>query len=214
MIKLDNITKKYDGNIVLDDISLKFEDGKIYGIVGRNGSGKSVLLNVICGFSKPDMGTVMCDDVNIYKESIFLPNARALINKPKFIDDLSGFKNLQLLAEINRTISEDTIDNTLKNVNLYSEKDKIYKKYSLGMKQKLGIAQVIMEDPKIMLLDEPFNGLDEKSIIQIRNLLIEEKKNGKLILIATHIKDDINILCDEVLYLDGGKIINHEVINR
>ncbi|MDD2203615.1 MAG: ABC transporter ATP-binding protein [Bacilli bacterium] len=206
MISINNIEKRYDNHQILSDISLKFEDGHIYGFVGRNGSGKTVLLNVICGFAQPNNGVVIYDDVDIYKSKIFLPNTRALIEKPKFIDDISGYKNLELLAKINGVIGKDEIDNVLKMVNLFEDKDKIYKKYSLGMKQKLGIAQVIMEKPKVMIFDEPFNGLDNETVSKIRMQLLKYKEDGKIIIISTHIKEDVELLCDSVFFLDNAKI--------
>jgi len=205
-IILKNVSKKFDGNYVLQDVNLNLDEGKIYGFVGRNGSGKTVLLNIICGFIKPTDGQVLVNGVDIYKTKTFPKDTRALIEKPKFLSNFTGMKNLELLASINKSITTLDIEETLKKVNLYEEKDKLYQKYSLGMKQKLGIAQVLMENPKIIILDEPFNGLDDNSADKIRKLLLEEKKLGKLIIIATHIKDDIEKLCDIVFKFDSGKI--------
>ncbi len=128
------------------------------------------MLNIICEFMKPTEGQLIIDDIDIFSENIFLKNIRVLIEYPKFLENLSGYKNLELLAEINNEIGEKEIIQTLKDVNLYDQKDKIYKKYYLGMKQKLGIAQVLMENPKIMILDEPFSCLDDDTINKIRNI--------------------------------------------
>lgn len=209
MIKLKKVSKKFDDNFVLKDIDLDLYEGNIYGLIGRNGSGKTMLLNTICGFIKPTYGEVLVDGVNIYENKTFISNARALIEHPKFLGNLTGYQNLELLAGINNKIGKNEIEDALKVVDLYSEKDKIYSKYSLGMKQKLGIAQVIMENPKVMIFDEPFNGLDEKSADKIRKF-IKNIKNDKIIIIATHIKDDIEMLCDFVYKIDGGILKNNE----
>ena len=159
-IELKNVSKKYKDVTVLSDINVVFESGKIYGFIGRNGSGKSVLLKMICSFYTPTTGEILFDGENIIKEKKFPPSTRALIEKPNFIPDLTGYENLELLASIQNKIGKEEILKSLDDVNLIAEKDKKYSKYSLGMKQKLGIAQVIMEDPKIMILDEPFNGIE------------------------------------------------------
>lgn len=206
-IEIKKVSKKIKNNIILDNIDLKLESGKIYGFVGRNGSGKTMLFNIICGFVSPSDGDIMIDNVNISKKNVFPSNIRALIETPKFIPSLTGFKNLKLLASINGTISTSDIEKTLSDVGLLNEKDKIYAKYSLGMKQKLGIAQVLMENPDIMIFDEPFNGLDDESTLKIRKILLDKKNEGKLILIATHIKEDIDKLCDKIYRLDNGRLI-------
>ena len=172
MIEIKNITKKYDSNIILDNISATFEEGKIYGIVGKNGSGKSVLLKIICGFIKPDEGKVIIDNIDINKEETFPPNTGSLLENGGFIPNMSGFENLKLLASINKTISEDDIIKCLKVVNLQEDMNKKYFKYSLGMKKKLGICQAIMENQKNIILDEPFNGIDSDSLDMIKKHLI------------------------------------------
>lgn len=206
-IVLENIVKKFDGNNILTDINIDFTSGKIYGLIGRNGSGKSVLLKIICGFYVPTTGKVLVDDIDIVQEKSFLPNVRVLIEKPTFLPDISGIENLRLLAKIQNTISEDKVNETLDRVNLSIEdRNKKYHKYSLGMKQKLGIAQVLMEDPDIMILDEPFNGVEKETTEKIRKVLKEEKKKGKIIILASHIKEDIEELADVVYEIDAGKI--------
>ena len=205
-IKINQLSKTLDGQKVLKDIDIELKSNKIYGFVGRNGSGKSMLFKTICGFIKPDKGNVIINGEDIYQNNSFPKNTRALIEKPEFVPDLSGYENLKLLADINHIISEQEILNALELVNLLEEKDKKFKKYSLGMKQKLGIAQVIMEKPDILIFDEPFNGVDEKSIEKISQYLKEIKKQNKIILIATHIKDDIENLCDETFQMIDGSI--------
>ena len=205
MIELKQVSKKINDNYILKDINLKLTKGKIYGLIGRNGSGKTMLLNTICGFIEPTSGSVLIEGKDLYKSKTFADNTRALIEHPKFLGNLTGYKNLELLASINNVIGKTEIEQTLKDVNLIEEKDKLYKKYSLGMKQKLGIAQVLMEDPDIMIFDEPFNGLDEESAKMIREKLINIKKN-KIIIIATQIRDDIDNLCDVTYTMDSGKL--------
>lgn len=203
---LKNITKEFDGNNVIENISYEFEKGKIYGLVGKNGSGKTVLFKIICGFYYPNSGEILLDNYNYIDKNEFIPNTRALIDKPSFLPDLTGYENLKLLASIQNKIGEKEILKALDEVNLSEEKDKKYSKYSVGMKQKLGIAQVIMEDPDIMILDEPFSGIEDETANKIRKYLVSIKKE-KIIIIATHIKEDINNLSDKVIELKNGKLI-------
>lgn len=208
-IEVKKLGKKFKNTEVLKDINLTFESSNIYGLVGRNGSGKSVFLKILCGFYSPTKGEVLFDDVNYIENNGFPKNTRALIEKPSFLPDLSGLDNLKLLASIQNKIDEDKILKTLEDVNLISEKDKKYSEYSLGMKQKLGIAQVLMEDPDVIILDEPFNGVEELSVKKIKTILLEEKKNGKLIIISSHIKEDIESLANEVYLFDDGVVKNN-----
>lgn len=203
---LTNVSKKIEKEQVLQDVSFSLKEGMIYGLVGRNGSGKSMLLKTICGFIRPDKGSVLVDGIDIYKTNSFPKNTRALIERPNYLPDLTGYENLKMLASIMNKIGDEEIFDALKKVNLFEEKDKKFKKYSLGMKQKLGIAQVLMEDPDLILLDEPFNGIEDESIEKIRKILLEEKRRGKLIIIATHIKEDIDELCDVIYKMSDGKM--------
>lgn len=205
-IKVENLTKEFKDSLILNDINLEFQEGKVYGLVGPNGSGKSVLLKIICAFYMPTQGKVLIDGVNYNDGNNFPPNLRALIDKPSFIPDLSGFENLKLLAKIQNLINDDDIINTLKIVNLYEEKDKKFYKYSMGMKQKLGIASVLMEKPKIMILDEPFNGIDDESKSKLFEYLAKIKKN-KIIIISSHIFEEIQKVCDEVYYFENGTCV-------
>jgi ABC-type multidrug transport system, ATPase component len=205
-IEVNNVTKKFKESIVVNDVTVTFESGKIYGLIGKNGSGKSVLLKMICGFYSPTEGEILFDGENIIKQQKFPPNTGALIERPGFIGTLTGLENLILLSRIQNKITVDDIHNTLKQVNLYEEKDKLFSKYSLGMKQKLGIAQAIMENPDIIILDEPFNGIEDETTEELRSLLLELKKQNKLIILATHIKDDIDKIVDVVYRLNVGKL--------
>ena len=170
---------------------MTLESGKIYGFIGRNGSGKSVLLKMICGFYVPTSGCILLDSYDYIANNSFPNDTRALIEKPSFLSDLTGFENLKLLASIKNEITDDDIKRTMEMVNLSNnDANKKYSKYSLGTKQKLGIAQVLMENPKMLILDEPFNGVENETANKIRKVLIEEKKKNKIIIIASHIKED------------------------
>lgn len=205
-IVVKEVSKSFDDAEVLHDINLEFKEGHIYGFVGRNGSGKSVLFKILCGLYFPTTGSVVIDGVDIHKNNIFPNNMRVLIEKPNFLPNLTGLENLKLLASIQNKITEDDIIEILNKLNLKDDMNKLYHKYSLGMKQKLAIGQVLMEDPEIMIFDEPFNGIEEKTVKIIKNILLEEKKKKKIILIASHIKDDIEQLADIVYLMDDGKI--------
>ena len=182
ILEIKNLSKSFDNNMVLDNVNLSLTSGKIYGIIGRNGSGKSVLLKIICGYYVPSSGEVL-------------------------LDGKDYMKSLKLLASIQNRIDDNDILRIIDKLNLSSEKDKIYAKYSLGTKQKLGIAQVLMENPDIIILDEPLNGIEKLTAEKIREILKEEKEKGKLIIIASHIKEDIDFLADEVYEIDSGKVI-------
>lgn len=208
IVKLTKVLKK---NTIIDNINMELTSGHIYGLNGRNGAGKSVLLKIICGLYKASSGSVLFDGKCYNRNNLYIPNIRALIEKPNFFPELTGYENLLLLAKIQNKIKKEDIERTLKSVNLYEEKDKKYSEYSLGMKQKLGIAQVLMEDPDIIILDEPFNGIEANSVTKISKILKEEKKKGKLIIISTHIKEDLDNLSDFIYYFDAGEVRKGEV---
>lgn len=205
-IVIKNVSKSFDGIEVLHDVNLDLEEGKIYGFIGRNGSGKSVLFKIICGLYYPTSGSVLVDGVDIHKKDVFPNNMRVLIEKPNFLPNLTGLENLKLLASIQNKITEEDIILILDKLNLKKDMNKLYHKYSLGMKQKLAVAQVFMENPKMMIFDEPFNGIEEKTVEVIKKILLEEKKNGKIILISSHIKEDIEELADTIYFVDAGSV--------
>lgn len=205
-IELKNITKEFKKNIVLNDVNMTLESGNIYGFIGKNGSGKSILLKIMCGFYKPSNGKVIYDGIDIVANNSFPKNTRALIEKPGFISDLTGYENLEMLAAIEGKIGASEIIKTLEKVNLLEEKDKKFGNYSLGMKQKLGVAQVLMEDPEVMIFDEPFNGIEEDTSNKLRELLKLECQKGKIIIIASHIKEDIDGLANIIYKFDVGKV--------
>lgn len=209
-IELKNVTKEFDKVEIIKNISLGFETGKIYGLYGRNGSGKSVLMKLICGFLIPTKGKVLINGKDFNAKNEYPDNLRAVIEKPSFFPELTGFENLKLLAKIQNKINDEEIIKALDLVNLIDEKDKKYSKYSLGMKQKLAIAQAIMENPSILILDEPFNGIEEKSVEKITKFLKEEAKNGKTIIFSTHIKEDLENLADIIYKIDNGTIYENQ----
>lgn len=209
-IVIKNVSKSFDGIEVLHDVNLDLEEGKIYGFIGRNGSGKSVLFKIICGLYYPTSGSVIVDGVDIHKNNVFPNDMRVLIEKPNFLPNLTGLENLKLLASIQNKITEEDIILILDKLNLKKDMNKLYHKYSLGMKQKLAVAQVLMENPKMMIFDEPFNGIEEKTVEVIKKILLEEKKNGKIILIASHIKEDIEELADTIYFVDAGSVDNYK----
>lgn len=204
-IEVRNLMKSFKNNKILNNVNIAFEDGHIYGLIGRNGSGKSVFLKTLCALYEPNSGEILYDGLSLDSNQI-PPDTRALIEKPSFIGELTGYENLELLASIQGKIGNKEIENALNEVNLFSEKDKKFNKYSLGMKQKLGIAQVLMEDPKVIILDEPFNGIEEQTVIKIRKTLLKEKEKGKIIIIASHIKEDIEYLADVIYEFDNGNV--------
>ena len=211
MIEIENLTKIFGTQTVILDVSGILYPGKIYGFVGRNGSGKTVLMKMILGFIKPTSGTIKVNGKQVGKEIDIPDDIGAIIETPGFLPEYSAFQNLKLMAMIRGKITSERIRETIKLVGLDSDSKKHVGKYSLGMRQRLGIAQAIMEDPQILLLDEPLNGLDNEGVEEMRNVLLKQKEQGKLIIIASHSKEDIDILCDEIFRFDHGKIIGHEV---
>lgn len=199
-----NVTKEFGDQVVLKTVDVKFEMGKIYGIVGRNGSGKTVLLKCICGLLYPSTGTVTVNDRVVGKEVDYPENIGFIIESPGFLPRYSGLKNLKYLASIRGKIKEDEIRKHMELVGLNPDDKKHVGNYSLGMKQRLGIAQALMENPDILILDEPMNALDNNGVEDIRKVLLKMKNKGKLIIIASHVRDDIDILCDEVYGIEAG----------
>ena len=198
LIELRNVSKSFKGLSLFENLSVSFEKGKIYGIVGHNGSGKSVLFKMMCGFIFPDQGSVIVNGEELGKNKRFPKNFGIIIDKPGYLGDKTGFENLRYLADIQNKISDEKIKEILEKVGLSHTIMQKVKNYSLGMKQKLAIAQAIMEDQEILLLDEPFNGLDVDSVENIRALLRSLNKQGKTIFLTSHNNEDIDILCDHV----------------
>lgn len=205
-LKIEHICKVIKGVSLLKDVSLTITKGHIYGIVGRNGSGKTVLLKCICGFMPITSGMILQDGMEIGKDTEFIRDTGFIIENPSFLSGKSGLKNLKYLAGIRKKANEERLRECMKIVGLDPANGKPVGKYSLGMRQRLGIAQVLMEDPDFILLDEPMNGLDNEGVVQMRELFIKLKQQGKTFLVVSHNRDDIEALCDEVYEMDAGTL--------
>ncbi len=207
IIKVEHLTKRFGTTVVLDDVSVNFKEGRIHGIIGRNGSGKTMLMKCICGFSCASKGAVTVAKKIVGKDVEIPDDIGVIIETPGFVTNYSGYKNLKLLASVRNKISDEDIVDVMKRVGLDPKSKKHVGKYSLGMRQRLGIAQAIMENPKILVLDEPMNGLDNDGVQDMRKLFLSLKGQGKTILIASHNREDIDMLCDCVYEMDKGRLI-------
>lgn len=214
MIKVNNLTKIINGQVILRDISMELKCGKIYGFVGRNGSGKTMLMRHLIGFTYATEGEVIVKDEVLGAGRDVPENVGAIIETPGFIPEFSGYKNLKILASIRGKITNDAIKDAMILVGLNPDEKKAVRKYSLGMKQRLGLAQALMEKPDILILDEPMNGLDNNGVNDMRDLLLKRRSEDNLIVIASHNSEDIRILCDELFYFDEGMIVKHEVLSE
>lgn len=203
-IVVQNVSKDFGQERVLKNVSRSFERGKIHGIVGNNGSGKTVLMKCICGFLFPTEGTVTVNGKRVGIDVDFPPDLGIIIETPGFLPNLTGIKNLEILASLKKKIGLEEITATIRRVGLDPHMKKPIAKYSLGMRQRLGIAQAIMEDPALLILDEPFNGLDKYGVAEMRKLIKGLKEEGKTILLASHNQGDIDELCDTVCEMDAG----------
>lgn len=210
VIQVDKVSRYFGEDCVLKEAELTLYEGQVCGIVGNNGSGKTVLMKCICGFLSVTSGTIWVQGKNIGKEVDFPESLGAIIESPGFLTDLTGFRNLEILASMNRRITSAQIRLVMKKVGLDPDMKKSVAKYSLGMRQRLGIAQAIMEEPELLVLDEPFNGLDKHGVEDMRKILLELKSQGKTILLASHNEEDIRILCDRVFEMDGGILKERE----
>ena len=203
-IIVDHVSKKFGKETVLQDVSLRIGDGSIVGIVGRNGSGKTVLFKLICGFYAADSGSITVDGKVLGKDADIPENIGSIIETPGFLGNYSGYRNLKYLADINGRAGKEDIIRAIEKVGLDPASRKRVRKYSLGMRQRLGLAQAFMEDQEILVLDEPMNGLDNQGVADMRKLFMELRDSGKTLLIASHNREDIDILCDEVYHMDHG----------
>ncbi len=206
MIHINNLSLRINKDIILTDINLHIKKGKITGLVGRNGCGKTMLMKCITGFVKPTEGEVIFDGKKIGEDVDFPSNTGIIIETPSFVPYYSGMKNLMELASLKRKIGKKEVEEVLKKVGLYEARNKMVRKYSLGMRQRLGIAQALMEKPETLVLDEPMNGLDNECVNLVRGILAELKKQGKTILLVSHNAEDIKVLCDEIYEMDKGKV--------
>jgi len=210
-ITINNLTKKIKGRTVLENISVSFDGGKIYGLVGKNGSGKTMLIRAISGMMRPTEGEILYNGKKLYKQIDFIPNIGVVIENVGLYPEFTGFKNLKLLANIRKRATDEDIKSAISAVGLDPEDKRTVKKYSLGMKQKIVLAQAFMEKPDVLLLDEPTNALDEESVANIRSIIKQEAERGAIVLIASHNKEDIELLCDEVFFISDGKMRKKEV---
>ncbi len=206
-LELINVSKKLKGKCVLDGVNMKLYSGNIYGLVGANGSGKTMIIRTIAGLMKPDDGEVKFDDKILYKDIDFIPKSGLIIENISLYPEFNAVKNLELLAAVNNYITKSEILKAIERVGLDPDDNRPIKKYSLGMKQKLTLAQAIMEQPQLMLLDEPSNALDENSVSMFHDICKEESSKGAIILIATHNASDIDQLCSQTFRIENGKII-------
>ncbi len=205
-IKIEAAGKRYKDIWIFRNVSVSFSEGKIYGLIGRNGSGKTMLLKSICGLVRINEGTIYVDGKEVGSEIDVPESVGAIIEVPGFLPNLSGFANLKYLAKLKNIITDQAIRETLTLVGLDPNSRKHVGKYSLGMRQRLGIAQAIMEDPNVLLLDEPMNGLDQQGVDDMKVLLNKLRTQGKTIILASHHSEDIEELCDIVYKMDGGRL--------
>lgn len=203
-IQLQELTKTFGQDTVLKGVSRDFERGKIHGVVGNNGSGKTVMFKCICGFLQPTSGRVFVDGKEIGWDVDFPADIGIIIESPGFLPQLSGLKNLEILAGLRKKIGLKQVADTIRRVGLDPLSTKPVGKYSLGMRQRLGIAQAIMEEPSLMVLDEPMNGLDKHGVAEMRALFKSLATDGRTILLASHNIQDIETLCDTVCEMDAG----------
>lgn len=206
MIEISKLTKIFKNHLVLDDISVRFEKGHIYGLIGPNGCGKTTLMRIICGFSHPTKGSVRIDGKLIGHDCDFAPSTGIIIESPGFLPQYSAKQNMKILAKVSNDGTKHDIGRLIQLVGLDPNDNKPISKYSLGMKQRLGIAQALIGDPSILILDEPFNGLDQNSQNSIHELLQQQKALGKVIILASHNHADISKACDAVYEMRAGKL--------
>ena len=208
VIEVKSVTLTIKKQVILENVSIACEEGKIYGLIGRNGSGKTMLMKSICGFIRPEKGEIYVLGERIGRDTDYAKDTGIIIETPGFIGYYSGFKNLRMLSDINKKIDDGKIREVMNFVGLDPDMKKGVRKYSMGMRQRLGLAQAIMEDPKILILDEPMNGLDREGVTDMRKYLLKLKEEGKTILLSSHSAEDISVLCDKVYEMEHGKIVN------
>lgn len=203
-IKVKDVCKYFGKTQVLDHVNMECRQGEITGIIGRNGAGKTVLFKIICGLLSLDSGEILINGIKRERQADVLPSVGIIIEEPAFLKKYSGIKNLEYLYMINNKNNRQYLESIMEKVGLDPKSKKHVGKYSMGMRQRLAIAQSIMEEPEFLVLDEPFNGLDSHGVNEMRELFLELKKRGKVILIASHNSEDINILCDNVYSMESG----------
>ncbi|WP_302624981.1 ATP-binding cassette domain-containing protein [Eubacterium sp. AF15-50] len=209
-IVIENVSKSIHGVEVLKDINVKFEGGKIYGLRGKNGSGKTMIMRMISGLIRPSSGRVIIDGKMLGRDMSFPESIGVLIENPSFISGYTGYKNLKVLADIKGIIGDKQIKESIRKVGLNPEDKRKYRKYSLGMKQRLGIAAAIMEQPDIILLDEPINAIDENGVEQVRKILNELKDMNRVIIIACHDREELERLSDVIYDMAEGRLYSEK----
>lgn len=205
-LELRNVSKSIRRVPILSDINLTLESGTIYGLWGKNGCGKTMLMRVMSGLIRPTEGIVLVDGKALGVEQDFPESIGLLLENPAFLNSYTGYENLMALAEIRDLVGKERVCEVLRQVGLDPEDKRKYRKYSLGMKQRLGIACAVMEEPDLILLDEPINAIDEKGAEEIKKLIVSLKEKGKLIVLACHDREDLNFLADQVIYMGEGRI--------
>lgn len=205
-IRLKNVTKKIKQDILLDHISLEFRGGKVYGLQGKNGSGKTMLMRAVCGLITLSDGEIDIDGEILHKDISFPRSIGALLENPAFLNGYTGLENLKLLADIRGGIEEKELRDCLAKVGLDADDKRVYRKYSLGMKQKLGIAAAVMGSPDIVILDEPINAIDEAGVEKVRGILRGLKERGSVIIVACHDREELELLSDEIIKISKGRI--------
>lgn len=208
-IKISHVSKTIKNNPVIKDVSMELQSGAVYGFKGINGSGKTMLMRLISGLIRPSQGEISMNGKILGKDISFPNSIGVFLENPAFLDAYSGFNNLKLLASIKSVASDDGIRNTLLRVGLDPDSNKKYKKYSLGMKQRLGIAAAIMEKPEIAILDEPTNSLDEDGVDLVKHIVRNEKERGALVVVSCHDEEILKGMSDEVFLLEQGRLIGH-----
>lgn len=206
MIEVNNVSLILNKYTILDDVSIKAGKGEAVGLIGGNGSGKTMLMKCICGFNTMFTGEITVKGKRIGKDVEFAPDTGFIIETPGFIPYMTGYENLKVLAGIKKIIGKKEIREYMEFVGLDPDNKRSVKKYSLGMRQRLGLAQALMENPDVLILDEPFNGLDKGMAERMRDVLVDEKRKGKTILLASHNEHDIDYICDRIYEIDGGRI--------
>ena len=213
-IIIDDVSKNIKKLPIITNVSLHLESGKIYGLRGKNGAGKTMLLRLICGLVLPTSGKITIDNLELGKDLSFPDSLGILIENPGLITNYSGIKNLMTLASIKDEIDQHTIIDLMNYFDLDPNDNKKVKNYSLGMKQKIGIISAVMENPKIILLDEPLNGLDEESTQKVLALLTNRKEKGALIIVASHDKEELDFLADEIIEMKTGKVLRQYGVDK
>lgn len=209
-LAVNNISKTIRGKAILSNVSLCLQSGNVYGFVGRNGSGKTMLFRALSGLMRIDSGSIVWEDKTLHKDFAVLPSLGIIIENAGLYPNLTGMQNLTYLANLTKRVGQEEIIHAITRVGLDPYDKRVYGKYSLGMKQRLAIAQAVMEQPDVIMLDEPTNSLDETGVEEIRKIILEEKARGTLILVASHNKEDIRVLADEWYRVEDGRVIRQE----